>query len=98
MSLIEIVLFFHRYGFILFLVSLAFSWWGRSEAKKGNLAKAIKLVTTAAVCASILGGTYLVIGMISQSAFSFILAALWGYFAWRDWRDLKALKAMSRRR
>ena len=98
MSLIDIVLFFHRYGFILFLISLAFSWWGHSEAKKGNLLKAIKLVTAAAVAASILGLTYLIIGAATQSAFSLILAALWGYFAWRDWRDLKVLKAMSRRR
>lgn len=98
MGLIDIVLFFNRYGFVLFLVSLAFSWWGRSEANKGHVLKAIKLVTVAAVAASILCGTYLIIGALTQSAFSLILAALWGFFAWRDWRDLKVLKAMSRRR
>lgn len=98
MSLIKIVLFLNNYGFILFLVSLVFSWWGRSEANKGSLRKAIKLITVAAVTASVLCGTYAIIGAITQSAFSLILAALWGYFAWRDWRSLKVLKAMSRRR
>lgn len=88
------------YTFILFVAAIICSFWSRSALQKGEHVKAKRLAWVSFCCTSLLATLYaaitmvgLVAGALGSVAMSAFMAALWGFFAYRDYQFLQMLRS-----
>jgi hypothetical protein len=88
------------YTFILFVIAIVCSFWSRSALQKGEHVKAKRLAWASFCCTSLLATLYaaitvlaLTVGAFGPLAMNAFMAALWGFFAYRDYQFLQMLRS-----
>jgi hypothetical protein len=91
--IVKIALYLQQYAIFLFILSLAAGYLGRHQFNQGKVRLGYRLILGAAIAASLLAGSYGVIGLLMQEGLTLLLAGLWGFIAYRDWQHVKIIKS-----
>jgi len=80
-----------KFSWVLFLVALFASFGSRGLYARGDLRKARWAALTSFIASSLLAVLYLTVFFIGKGFLDAIIAAVWGWFAWRDYKFLQIL-------
>lgn len=90
--IIGFVLALQKYAVVLFLISLGASYLGRHQFSRGKRRLGYQLILGAAIAASLLCGSYAIVALATRHSIFVLLAALWGYIAFRDWQRVRIIR------
>lgn len=88
---VTILAFLMKFSWVLFLVALFASFGARGLYSKGDFRKARLAAMASFFASSLLAVLYVTVFIIGQGFLDAIIAAVWGWFAWRDYKFLQVV-------